>query len=71
MMRKVVVVGYTDECGREKGMSPQVKRVVETHEHLESVAKELYEQDLWLAYTTTEGRRLASIKDARTFLGGH
>lgn len=68
--RVVVVLGYASERDREKGAGPQAQRVAETLADLEAVARELYEQDLWLSYSTPEGRGLSSIGDARTFLHG-
>lgn len=70
MARRVEVIGYASECEREKGKNPQVKRVVETRDDLESAARELYDQDYWLSYGTTERKAFASKKDALAFLVG-
>ena len=68
--KRVVVVGYESEHDRKMRRNRKASITVETSDELEDEERRLNE-DLWIAYETTEGGVLASIKNARTFLGGH
>lgn len=69
--RRVIVLGYADECDREGEVDLRARRIVETCGDLEIEAlKDLDDLGLWLTYKTEDGRKL-SKKDALSHLGGH